>query len=130
MRLRILKYLILIFLIGCNQPKEKSVLIKKTTLDNNEIKSMYLKSELYGKDSLKLNSEQINYFAKQWNTAKSVGMWKYIPKFWINIKYKNGERTYFKNSGKLIKHENDFTYQLDDTIFIKTIWENRIINIK
>jgi len=116
---------IILILLSCTNSKNKNY-SEKELLEKNSIKSIYLKTQLYSNDSIALNTEQVEYFIKQWNDSKPIGMRKYIPKIWIKVNFNNAKNKYFKNSGKLIKSNNDFTFQLNDTVFLKSILQSRL----
>jgi len=76
-------------------------------------------------DSLILSKNQINSFIREWNNSYSMGPCKYIPKFTLTVKMKNGDNRYFNINGSTIKEPrtNDYGYKFlcgDD--FFDSIW--------
>lgn len=114
-------FLFSILIIGCSQPKKS--INKQTKIDIESINHVYIKKDLYGTDSIRLNEDQVKLFVDKWNKAKSRGLYKMGPEFWITIKLKNDSVRSFKTNQDLIKENNDWTYSISDTTLIKSFWK-------
>ncbi len=115
--------LTLLILISCSRNK-KSV-DSHTKIDLELVDHVYIKKELYGTDSVRLSQEQTELFVQKWNSAKSKGLYKMGPQYWLNIKLKNDSVRRFKTNRDLIKENNDWTYSLADTTLINSFWESQ-----
>ena len=119
----ILTFILSILLIACGQTKTKSVGDKQdielATIDNVE-----LRKHQYQKDSLNinlklLNGEQSKWLVDKWNNAKSKGLCKYIPIYWLTIHFKDGSKRTFIINGQSIKESNDYCFDLGDNLYLE-----------
>lgn len=62
-------------------------------------------------DSVIFSESQINRFVRKWNNSYPIGPCKYIPKFTMTIKIKNGKNRDFRINGKTIKEHNDYGFR-------------------
>ncbi len=115
-------YLFSILILGCSQPKK--LINKKNKIDFESIDFVYIKKDLSGNDSIRLNEKQIGLFVDKWNKAKSRGIYKIGPEFWITIKLKNDSVRRFKTNKDLVNEHNDWTYSISDTNLINSFWES------
>jgi hypothetical protein len=77
-------------------------------------------------DSIVLSKNQTERFIRKWNNSYAVGPCKYIPRFTLNVRLKNGIIRKFLINGKTIKETDDFGYRfLCDENFFKSIWNKQ-----
>ena len=96
---------------------------KKKTISSSNISKVYLKNTLYGKDSTEMNKEQIEMFVNAWNQAKSKGLYKYIPQYWLSLYDKSGNKRAFRISNKLVKENGDIAFKLNFNI--SDFWDTK-----
>ncbi len=101
----------------------KKQIQEKLKIELGLVDEVFIKKELYGTDSIRLNKKQIEFFVKEWNNAKSKGPCKMVPEFWIILKLKNSSTRKFRTNMNLIKEENDWTYSLSDSTLISSFWK-------
>ncbi len=71
-------------------------------------------------DSLILSEKQANRFVRKWNSSYSLGPYKYIPKYTMTVKMKNGNYRYFNVSGVTIKEFGSYDFHfVCDNDFLK-----------
>lgn len=95
---------------------------EKSKIELELVDEIFIKKELYGTDSIRLNKEQIELFAKEWNNAKSLGVYKMRPEFWIFVKLKNDVIRKFRVNGDLIKEQGDWAFSIGDSLLINSFW--------
>lgn len=103
----------------------KNPVHQKSTIEIDSVDEIYIKKKLDGTDSIRLNKEQIELFVKEWNSARSEGLYKTGADFWVFVKLKNDSVRRFRTSGRLIKEKNDWTYSFSDSILISSFWESK-----
>lgn len=114
-------YLCSVIIIGCSYFKKSTD--KQTYIDIKTIDHIYVKKDLYGKDSVLLNNKQSKLFVENWNKASSKGFYKVKPEFWIMVRLKNDSLRIFETDKFLIKETNDFAYAILDTTLIHSFWK-------
>jgi len=63
-------------------------------------------------DSCVLSDLQLKQFVYSWNNSYPIGLSKYLPRFILYLRMKNGsERTFRVNAG-LVKEQKDYTFRL------------------
>jgi len=98
-------------------------IIKETLIDSVDFIS--IKKQLYATDSICfLNKEQIQTVIEELNNAEPKGKYKMIPKFWLTVYFKDGNKRVFKVSNGLIKSFNDWTYAFSNSELIDSLWKN------
>ena len=112
--------LIIVILSSCTDSK-KSVQVQKK-IDIEKVDYIHIKKALYGTDSIRLNNEQIELFVTEWNNAKSEGLYKIGPEFWIILNLKNDSIRKFRANRNLIKEKSDWTYSISDSTLINSFW--------
>ncbi|MDP4205621.1 MAG: hypothetical protein Q8859_06460 [Bacteroidota bacterium] len=77
-------------------------------------------------DSIILSENQCKRFIINWNYSFPVGPCKFIPKYTLCVKMKNGQSRSLRINGRVIKEQNDFGYEflLGDR-FYESIWNGR-----
>ncbi len=111
----------ILILISCTNSKKS--INEKTKIDIELIDNIHIKKELYGTDSIRLNKEQIEIIAKEWNNAEPKGLYKMGPEFWIILKLKNDSIRKFRTNRNLIKEKSDWTYSISDSTLINSFWK-------
>ena len=117
--------LLLLILVGIFTTKkvETNANLNITT---NEIHSIYLKIPSINNDSIKLKTDEENYFINEWQKKELVGFWKGFPEYQIVLNYKSGITKKLRINAKDKKvSENEFIYELKDYGFFETIWKNK-----
>jgi len=69
-----------------------------------------------------LTEKQKNEFLNKWNTSKAVRPIKSMTRFFITVHFKDGTSRKFKGSGQYLKEGNDFGFDLGDSKFLETLW--------
>jgi len=113
--------LTLLILSSCVDSKKE--IQQKSKIELELVDEIFIKKELYGTDSIRLNKEQSELFITEWNNSKSKGLYKMGPEFWIFLKLKNDSIRKFRANRNLIKEKNDWTYSLSDSILISSFWK-------
>ncbi len=114
--------LTIILLTSCIHSKKTTQ--KKLIIESDLINEIFIKKELYGTDSILLNKHQTKIFIEEWNNAKSEGLYKMEPEFWIILKLKNDSIRKFRTNRNLIKEDNDWAYSISDSTLIRSFWKN------
>ncbi len=119
------KLLIILFLTlsACRQNNSR-ILSEKHPIQIDSVETVYIKKSSIDDDSIKLNEGQIKAFIDKWNSSESVGLYKYLPDYWIIITEKNGTIRKFRTNKDKIKETNDWTFSINDTLFIASLWQS------
>lgn len=124
----ILTFIISTTLIACGQTKSKSNFEKSKidieTVDFIEINNKSVQLDTIQSDKKQLTEKQKNEFVNKWNNSKSVGPIKSMTKFFITIQFKDGTTRKFKGSGQYLKEGNDFGFDLGDSKYLETLWND------
>lgn len=118
---------ILTILVLSSCADSKKAIREQTKIDPELIESIYIKKRHNEMDSIHLNKEQMALFVKEWNNAKSEGLYKMGPEFWIILKLKNDSIRKFRTNRNLIKEKNDWTYSLSDSALIGSFWNHEYL---
>ena len=122
---------ILIFIVSttftaCGQTKTKSNFEKSNidieTVDFIEIKNRAGQSDTLDNLTKRLTDEQKNQFVEKFNNSKPNGLRKAIPLYFIDVHLKDGTKRSFRINGQYIKENKDYCFDLRDSKFIETIW--------
>ena len=120
-----MKKLIAIFVVlsflGCSVSTKKLNEFEKINKEN--INEIIVKKSL--DDSLKytFNNEEENVFLNLINNRKNLKLLKAQPKFWIVVKFKNGDERKFKVLDNYIGN-NDWYMKTDKAKFFEDIYKN------
>ena len=120
-----MKKLIAIFVVlsflGCSVSTKKLNEFEKINKEN--ITEIIVKKSL--DDSLKytFNNEEENVFLNLINNRKNLKLLKAQPKFWIVVKFKNGDERKFKVLDNYIGN-NDWYMKTDKAKFFEDIYKN------
>ncbi|MFD1015478.1 hypothetical protein [Winogradskyella rapida] len=114
---------ILTFVILSSCVDSKKPIHEQTNIELKLVDNIHIKKRLNETDSIRLNNEQTELFVKEWNNAKSEGLYKMGPEFWIIVKLKNDSIRKFRTNSNLIKEKNDWTYSLSDSTLISSFWK-------
>ena len=120
-----MKKLIAIFVVlsflGCSVSTKKLNEFEKINKEN--ITEIIVKKSL--DDSLKytFNNEEENVFLNLINNRKNLKLLKAQPKFWIVVKFKNGDERKFKVLDNYIGN-NDWYVKTDKAKFFEDIYKN------
>ena len=120
-----MKKLIAIFVVlsffGCSFSTKKMNEFEKINKEN--ITEIIIKKSL--DDSLKytFSNEEENVFLNLINNRKSLKLLKAQPKFWIVVKFKNGDERKFKVLDNYIGY-NDLYMKTDKANFFANIYKN------
>ena len=124
-----MKKLIAIFVVlsffGCSVSTKKMNEFEKINKEN--ITKIIIKKSL--DDSLKytFNNEEENVFLNLINNRKNLKLLKAQPKFWIVVKFKNGDERKFKVLDNYIGN-NDWYVKTDKAKFFEDIYKNGLKN--
>jgi hypothetical protein len=124
-----MKKLIAIFVVlsflGCSVSTKKLNEFEKINKEN--ITEIIIKKSL--DDSLKytFNNEEENVFLNLINNRKNLKLLKAQPKFWIVVKFKNGDERKFKVLDNYIGN-NDWYVKTDKAKFFEDIYKNGLKN--
>ena len=124
-----MKKLIAIFVVlsflGCSVSTKKLNEFEKINKEN--ITEIIVKKSL--DDSLKytFNNEEENVFLNLINNRKNLKLLKAQPKFWIVVKFKNGDERKFKVLDNYIGN-NDWYVKTDKAKFFEDIYKNGLKN--
>ncbi len=124
-----MKKLIAIFVVlsffGCSVSTKKMNEFEKINKEN--ITEIIIKKSL--DDSLKytFNNEEENVFLNLINNRKNLKLLKAQPKFWIVVKFKNGDERKFKVLDNYIGN-NDWYVKTDKAKFFEDIYKNGLKN--
>ena len=120
-----MKKLIAIFVVlsffGCSVSTKKMNEFEKINKEN--ITEIIIKKSL--DDSLKytFNNEEENVFLNLINNRKNLKLLKAQPKFWIVVKFKNGDERKFKVLDNYIGN-NDWYMKTEKAKFFEDIYKN------
>lgn len=120
---------------ACGQTKNKSNFEKSKidieTVDYIEINNKSEQLDTIQLDKKLLTEKQKNEFVSKWNNSKSVGPIKSMTRFFITVHFKDGTTRKFRGSGQYLKEGNDFGFDLGDSKYLETLWnELNIDHIK
>jgi hypothetical protein len=122
----ILTFIVSTTFTACGQTKTKSNFEKSNidieTVDFIEIKNRAGQSDTLDNLTKRLTDEQKNQFVEKFNNSKSNGLRKAIPLYFIDVHLKDGTKRSFRINGQYIKENNDYCFDLRDSKFIETIW--------
>ena len=124
-----MKKLIAIFVVlsflGCSVSTKKLNEFEKINKEN--VTEIIIKKSL--DDSLKytFNNEEENVFLNLINNRKNLKLLKAQPKFWIVVKFKNGDERKFKVLDNYIGN-NDWYVKTDKAKFFEDIYKNGLKN--
>lgn len=111
---------------ACGQTKSKSnfekINIYIETVDFIQIKNRAGQSDTLDNLTKRLTSEQKNQFVEKFNNSKQNGLRKAIPLYFIDVHLKDGTKRSFRINGQYIKENNDYCFDLGDSKFIESIW--------
>lgn len=128
---RQLTFIILTFIVSttfsaCGQTKTKSNFEKTNidivTVDFIEIRNRAGQPDTLENQTKRLTNDQKNLFSEKFNSSKSNGLRKAIPLYFIDVHLKDGTKRNFRVNGQYIKENNDYCFDLGDSKFIETIW--------
>ncbi len=126
----ILTFIVSITFTACGQTKTKSDFVKSSidieTVDFIEIKNRAGQSDTLDNLTKRLTEEQKNQFVEKFNNSKPNGLKKGIPLYFIDVHLKDGFKRSFRINGQFIKENNDYCFDLRDSKFIETIWNELI----
>mgnify|MGYP003587487567 FL=1 len=107
--------------LGCSVSTKKLNEFEKINKEN--ITEIIVKKSL--DDSLKytFNNEEENVFLNLINNRKNLKLLKAQPKFWIVVKFKNGDERKFKVLDNYIGN-NDWYMKTDKAKFFEDIYKN------
>jgi hypothetical protein len=101
----------------------------KDSIENIVIYNFRLDSFNYCRcsDSIILSKTQINSFVRKWNNSYPILLCKYIPKFTLTVKMKNGHNRDFITNGLTLRETYGWCYKfMIGNDFFKSIWhENK-----
>ena len=122
----ILTFIISTTFTACGQTKTKSN-FEKLKLDIEAVDFIEInnKSEQLNTiqlDKKLLTEKQKNEFVNKWNNSKSVGPIKSMTRFFITVHFKDGTSRKFRGSGQYLKEGNDFGFDLGDSKYLETLW--------
>ena len=122
-------------LIACGQTKTKSNFEKSKidieTVDLIEINNKSVQLDTIQSDKKQLTEKQRNEFVIKWNNSKSVGPIKSMTRFFITVHFKDRTTRQFRGSGQYLKEGNDFGFDLGDSKYLESLWnELNIDHIK
>ena len=128
----ILTIIIAVTLTACVQTEAKPI-GNKQALDFSEVEYIEIQNHSGQNDTIetirkRLTNEQSKKFVDSWNEAKSIGICKFFPIFWIDIKLKDGTARNFKINGEYIRENNDACFHIGDNMFIENLWKNLNVN--
>ena len=131
----ILTFIISTTLTACGQTKTKSNFEKSKidieTVDIIEINNKSAQLDTIQSGKKQLTEKQKNEFVIKWNNSKSVGPIKSMTKFFITVHFKDGTTRQFSGSGQYLKEGNDFGFDLGDSKYLETLWnELKVDHIK
>jgi hypothetical protein len=122
----ILTLIVLTTFTACGQTKTKSnfekIKIDIETVDFIEIRNRPGQLDTLVNQTNRLTSEQKNLFVEKFNSSKSNGLRKAIPLYFIDVHLKDGTKRNFSVNGQYIKENNDYCFDLGNSKFIETIW--------
>jgi len=121
--MKILLPILLLTLSACGQNKLKTF-SEKHPIQIDSVENIYIKKSSIDKDSIELNYGQKEAFIAKWNNSESVGLYKYLPEFWIILKEKDGSIRKFRTNNDKIKENSDWAFSIGDTAFINSIWKS------
>ena len=121
--MKIILPFLLLTLSACGQNNSKTF-SEKHPIQIDSVENVYIKKSSIDKDSIKLNDVQKEDFIEKWNNSESVGLYKYLPEFWIILKEKDGSIRKFRTNNDKIKENNDWSFSIGDTAFINSIWKS------
>lgn len=96
-----------------------------------EIRKNVSQSDSLENQTKRLTNEHKKLFTDKFNNAKSIGLRKAFPLYIINVHLNDSTKRSFRINGQCIKENNDFCFDLGDSMFIEKIWnELNIDHIK
>lgn len=131
----ILTFIISSTITACVLTKTKSNFEKSKidieTVDYIEINNKSEQLDTIQLDKKLLTEKQKNEFVSKWSNSKSVGPIKSMTRFFITVHFNDGTTRKLKGNGQYLKEDNDNGFDLGDSKYIETIWnELNIDHIK
>ncbi len=124
----ILTFIISITLTACGQAKTKSNFEKSKidieTVDFIEVNNKSKQIDSIQSDKKRLTEKQKSEFVIKWNNSKSLGPIKSMTRFFISVHFKDGTTRQFRGSGQYLKEGNDFGFDLGDSKYLETLWND------
>lgn len=122
----ILTFIVSTTFTACGQTKTKSNFEKSNidieTVDYIEIKNRAGQSDTLDNLTKRLTDEQKNQFIEKFNNSKPNGLRKAIPLYFIDVHLKDGTKRSFRINGQYIKEKNDYCFDLGESKFAESIW--------
>lgn len=111
---------------ACGQTKTKSNL-EKSKIDIEKVDFIEINNKSEQLDTIQLDKKLLTEnqkieFVYKWNKSKSVGPIKSMTRFFITVYFKDGTNRKFKGSGQYLKEGNDFGFDLGDSKYLVTLW--------
>ncbi|ACF13481.1 hypothetical protein Ctha_1016 [Chloroherpeton thalassium ATCC 35110] len=124
--MKILLPILFISLSACGQNKS-TILSDKQPIRIDSVETVYIKKSSIDNDSIKLNYGQTKAFIDKWNNSESIGLYKYLPDYWIILIGKDGSFRKFRTNKDKINEKNDWAFSIGDTSFIESIWKSNTL---
>jgi len=121
--MKILLLLLFLNLTAYGQKNSKKY-SEKHLIQIDSVETIYIKKSSIDNDSIRLNEAQKKDFIDKWNSSESIGLYKYLPDYWIIITEKDGSIRKFRTNKDKIKESNDWAFSLGDTSFIASLWQS------
>lgn len=103
--------LICLLVLSCTTSKQKST---KKSIELSDVASITIGNSKNDSTALTMIDTDIKTFVRKWNKAKSNGLCKYLPTYWIIVNLKNGDQRVFCQNGETIKENNDECFDIGD----------------
>jgi hypothetical protein len=122
----ILTFIVSTTFTASGQTKTKSNFEKSNidieTVDFIEIKNRVGQSDTLDNLTKRLTDDQKNQFVEKFNNSKPNGLRKAIPLYFIDVHLKDGTKRSYRINGQYIKENNDYCFDLGESKFIESIW--------
>ena len=105
-----------------NKSNFQKIKIDVNTVEYIEIRNIKEQLDTLSNKIKHLTNAQINLFVEKYNNSKPNGLRKTIPLYFISVYLNNGTKRVFRINGQYIKENNDYCFDLVDSKFIESFW--------
>ncbi|MFZ5522927.1 MAG: hypothetical protein ACOY9D_02420 [Pseudomonadota bacterium] len=93
---------------------------EKLFIDSAQVASINIAK--HGAKPRPLNKQDVAKFIRSLNGASSVGLCKYAPEYWVNLRLNNGREIEFRANGRTIKADNDYCFSVTEADLFHQLW--------
>ena len=93
---------------------------EKLYIDSAQVASVHIAK--HGANPRQLDKRGIAKFVRSLNGARSIGLCKYVPEYWVYLRLNNGREIEFRANGQAIKADNDYCFSVTEDDLFGQLW--------